>query len=259
MDDPAVWITDNWSCGYYHWFCDALPRLEILRRQFPLSELTLLLPSKFRSQPYVLESLQAFGLKRVHLLHRFERMRCRELWFPSHVSITGFHDSSVMQSLRATFRQHHAALSGGRTQVHPRLYISRRLATRRCIANEHEILPVLADYGFQTIVAEQLSWREQLRLAAEARYLVSNHGAGLTNMLMMPAGSSVLEIREQQDAALNCYLNLASALRLNYYYLLASRDNVKESVHFADLIVDPYRLESALRQMLSGDAMSLAS
>jgi hypothetical protein len=78
-------------------------------------------------------------------------------------------------------------------------------------------------------------------------------------MLMMAEGSSVLEIREERDNLLNCYLNLASSLRLDYSYLLSRRDDIKQSVHFANLVVDPYRLEAALREMLSRNAMPLAS
>lgn len=252
FDAPALWITDNWSCGYFHWFGDALPRLEIALREYPAEELTLLLPYKFRRHAYFLESLQPFGLKHVRTLDRFERLRCRQLLFPSHVAPTGCYDSDVMQSLQRTFRRHSRRHSSHleESPVHERLYISRRLATRRRIANEEEILPVLADHGFQTLVAEETPWQRQLQLAANARFLVSNHGAGLTNLLMMAAGSRVMEIREQQDQHLNCYFNLASASAVDYYYLLARRSDPGTSVHFADLVVDPLELDRALRQML---------
>jgi hypothetical protein len=37
----------------------------------------------------------------------------------------------------------------------------------------------------------------------------------------------------------------------NYYYLLAQRSDPNEEVHFADLVVDPSRLDAELRQMIS--------
>ena len=252
FDAPAVWITDNWSCGYFHWFCDALPRLEVALREHPAAELTLLLPAKFGRDDYFLESLAPFKLKEVRILKRFERLRCRELLLPSHISRTGNYDSCVMQSLRERFRGHSERVGGGR--VHQRLYISRRLASRRCIDNEKAILPVLADHGFETLVAEQAPWAQQIQLAAAATHLVSNHGAGLTNMMMMATGSSVMEIRERQDRRNNCYFNLANSMGLNYYYLLAPRRDPSEEVHFADLVVDPSTLDAALGQMIADSA-----
>ncbi len=249
FDPPAVWITDNWSCGYFHWFCDALPRLEVVLRDHPAAELTLLLPAKFSRDNYFLESLEPFNLGAVKILNRFERLRCRELLLPPHISRTGNYDRCVMQSLRDRLRGHGESFAGGR--VHERLYISRRLASRRCIANEEEILPVLADHGFETLVAEQMPWAQQIQLAAAATHLVSNHGAGLTNMMMMASGSNVLEIREQQDRKNNCYFNLACSMDLNYYYVLAKRSDPNEEVHFADLVVDPSKLDAAISQMLS--------
>lgn len=70
-------------------------------------------------------------------------------------------------------------------------------------------------------------------------------------MMMMGSGARVLEIREEQDRILNCYFNLASAMGLEYYYLLARRSNPRKSVHFADLIVDPHQLDESLGQMLA--------
>lgn len=256
MESPAVWITDNWSCGYYHWFADALPRLEVVVRQVPAADLVLLLPNKFRRHQYFIDSLQPFGLKDVKTLDRFEHIRCRELLFPSHLVRTGYHDREILQSLRRTFRAVGSGLETG--PAYERLYISRQKATRRCVANEKQILPVLADHGFQTVVAEELSWQRQVELVRSAKYLVSNHGAGLTNMLMMRSGSSVLEIRELTDSYLNCYFTMANALDLKYFYLLAQRSNPREKTHFADLVVDPGGLDSVIRQMLSDDGLRTA-
>lgn len=248
FESPAVWITDNWSRGYFHWMCDALPRLHVALARRPASELTLLLPSKFRRDAYFAESLRPFGLKDVRFLRRFERLRCRELLLPAHVAPSGNYSETVMQALRQQIRSSLAADDAA--EAARRLYISRRIATRRRIANEPEILPVLAKHGFETVIAEQHPWHRQVRLASGAAVLVSNHGAGLTNMMVMAPGARVMEIREHRDDRLNCYFNLASAAELDYYYLLARRQQPHHSVIRADLIVDPERLDAQLTRML---------
>ena len=69
-----------------------------------------------------------------------------------------------------------------------------------------------------------------------AKYLISNHGAGLTNMLFMKAGGNVLELRHRGDKHNNCYFSLASTLRLNYYYQLCDSENNIEDAYTANLL-----------------------
>lgn len=256
FDSPALWITDNWSCGYYHWFGDALPRLEAFLDELPLSELTLLLPYKFGRAAYFRDSLQPFGLKEVRVLNRFERLRCRELFMPSHVAPTGNFDELVMRSMRHRFVSacaHPADAPSAdvqSTDSPERIYISRRLAPSRRVANEDELTPVLEKHGVVTITAEKLSWREQVQLIGAAKVLVSSHGAGLTNMLGMKSGTQVMEIRAERDDKNNCYFTLAAAMQMHYYYLLAAREQPDAVVHATDLVVDPEQLDEALSAML---------
>jgi capsular polysaccharide biosynthesis protein len=254
IESPTVWITDNWSCGYYHWMCDALPRLELTSRASDLAELTLLLPAKCRTQPYIVESLVPYGLRKVRFLKRFERVVCHDLILPSHTAITGNYNHSIIRQMHERFVNH---LSTTRTRFAAasdygdRVYISRSAAGRRRIENEAVILPVLRKHGFSVLTAEHHPWEFQIRVAAGAKYLVSNHGAGLTNMLLMQPRGRVLEIRDAVEETPNCYFTLASAAELDYYYLLADRANLSQSVHHGNMLVDPTALDKALANMLA--------
>ncbi len=90
-----------------------------------------------------------------------------------------------------------------------------------------------------------------MRVASGARYMVSNHGAGLTNMLFMKAGGRVLELRHESDRINNCYFTLASALELDYLYQTCTPVVQGEDPHTADLRVDAEKLRDNLRLMLS--------
>ena len=109
---------------------------------------------------------------------------------------------------------------------------------------------MLRDYKFRFVQTEHLSFAEQVRLTAGARYLVSNHGAGLTNMLWMKAGSNILELRHFSDSINNCYFTLASALKLNYFYQSCEPENAAEDPHSANLRVDIQSLKANLELML---------
>ena len=82
-----------------------------------------------------------------------------------------------------------------------------------------------------------MAFSDQVRLLAEASDLISNHGAGLTNMLFMAPGTRVTEIRLEGDTHNNCYFSLARAGQLDYRYVLASAANPGEAAHTADLVV----------------------
>ena len=75
-----------------------------------------------------------------------------------------------------------------------RIHISRRNALARRIANEAEIRPMLAERGFITICAEELSVSEQIRLFRNAEAVVAPHGAGATNLIYAEPGTQFVEI-----------------------------------------------------------------
>ncbi|QDT11475.1 glycosyltransferase family 61 protein [Planctomycetes bacterium K23_9] len=256
IDSPVVWITDNWSCGYFHWICDALPRLELALQHYPANELTLVLPYKFRRHGYFLESLKAFGLKETRILNRFEKLTCRDFILPCHLAGTGSHDPEMIGRLRDRFGRFFGALAG-RPSGHlarrssSRVYVSRAIATRRRIANEQDILPILKRHGFHRVVAENMTWEEQIATMLSTEFLISNHGSGLANMFAMRPGSSVLEIRERYETGQGCFWGLASAAQLDYYYMLADKDDASKSAHWSDVRVDPSELKRTIEMMVS--------
>lgn len=84
-----------------------------------------------------------------------------------------------------------AVLSGEASSE--RIYVSRRLATRRRILNEDQVLAVLEPEGFKTVYLEKLDFWQQAALFAGARKIVTLHGAGCANILFSE-GADFLEI-----------------------------------------------------------------
>jgi capsular polysaccharide biosynthesis protein len=124
--------------------------------------------------------------------------------------------------------------------------------------NEDEVGAALKDYGFRSIRFEDYSFAEQVQIASKARFLVSNHGAGLTNMLFIASGSSVLELRKREDSHNNCYFPLASALDLHYFYQLCDPLDPNEDAHSADLIVRVELHRKNVEEMLAARACGVA-
>jgi len=76
-----------------------------------------------------------------------------------------------------------------------RIYLSRVGAHGRHVENEDEMFAMLAqDFGFERCVAEDLGLRGAVDMFGNAKAFLSPHGAGLANMLFMPAGGQVFEL-----------------------------------------------------------------
>lgn len=243
IETPVLWITDYWSKGYFHWLTDALTRLYVVRDR--LDQMTLLLPWEFETRDFVKSSLAVFGVKNVEFIQRNEVVECRSLLMPTHTAPSGHFRDEVIQGVRATLLD----AFGDSTPGDERIYISRRAADKRRIANEDELTQILKKFDFQLIRAEDLSFEDQVRRISRARYLASNHGAGLTNMLFMREGGSVLELRHVSDYVNNCFFILASALGLKYYYQLCQAERDSADPHIANLLVNPEELERNLKRI----------
>ncbi|MEO1526619.1 MAG: glycosyltransferase family 61 protein [Planctomycetota bacterium] len=251
LRQPTVWTTDDWSFGYFHWICDALPRLEMVAREFDLSELTLVLPHKSKRFPFIAQSLAAFPLAETRVLGRFESALCREMVLPTHIATSGNYRPELMQALRARCWSHVGVNLNDKPNE--RVFISRRRATRRRLINEADLQSVLANHGIQSVETDRMPWAEQVRLFASTRQLISTHGAGLTNMLFMPPGGDVIEIRDGVEPTTNCYLTLAGVCGHRIAYVYSTKQGTRSN-HHADVTVDPSDLDRQLGRMTSAAA-----
>ena len=216
--EKGVWITDNWSRGYSHWFADALMRLENVRNY--LSGHTVLLPACLKQVEYTWRSLELLGYSYTFLDDKTP-FRIDELILPSHATNSGNFIPTLINSVREK-------LLSGLKQTKPfrKIYISRQKAKRRRLLNEEQFIDKLKQYGFEVHCFEDYTFQQQLTLMNESIVVIGLHGAGLTNMLFMQAGTSVIELRKEDDTHNNCYFSLASALEIKYYYFKCEADDM---------------------------------
>ena len=79
------------------------------------------------------------------------------------------------------------------------IYISRRKARGRFILNEEALEAMLAEFEAESVCLEDFSFKEQVTLMQRTRLLISIHGAGLTNMMFMQEGGTVIEILPRKN------------------------------------------------------------
>jgi capsular polysaccharide biosynthesis protein len=241
--DEGLWVTDHRARAYYHWMTEALPRLHVARHHGV--DGPLLLPAHYARLRFVAETLPAYGIDGPVYLSGDRVTVVSRLNLVTPTAPSGNFSDALFRDVGARLRKHFAP----GTRPSRRIYISRHLATRRRVRNEDRLLPILSRFGFEIVHMEKLSMAEQVAVCSEAAILVSNHGAGLTNMMFMAPGGRVMEIRKEGDDHSNSFFAEASATGLDYFYMLAPPANPVRSAHMADVIVDPRRFEAVLAEL----------
>lgn len=236
--DSGSWVVDDWSHGYFHWITEALCKLELLR-SLSINE-PVLLPGEYRRYPFIEESLDLLGLTCHYLselrISKIDQLTTVSLDFP-----TGNYNCQLLRHLAERFT---SRLPGPAQHPERRVWISRAQASRRTIRNEDELRPVLEKHRFEVVALERYSLREQIDLLQRSAIIAGLHGAGLTNMLFLPKQAKVVEIRRRDDDHSNCYYAMASALSLDYYYLLA--EPLDADLHGGDCRLDADQLDRLL-------------
>jgi capsular polysaccharide biosynthesis protein len=224
--------------AYFHWLTEALPRL-IAAAPF-LDGHTLLLPEKYEREPFIKASLELLNCK-VHFFKWSRKQKVKELVVPGHTAGSGHYSIPLIKEVRQRF------LDATAKTPQRKIYISRQKAPRRKIMNEDAVVALVQQYGYEIHFFEDYTLQQQIAIMAGTRYLIGLHGAGLTNMLFMPAPGKILELRNRQDDHNNCFFTLASALDHDYYYLNNAGDTT--DTHRVNITVDTAQLQQVLHRM----------
>ena len=226
----TVLVTSE-SAGFFHWMTDALPRLQILRKAgtIPWQSIDHFLIGE--GCHAIGESLRLLGVEESKFVvtRRDSHFVCDSLVVPSFHGAPGNIPPWAIEFLREQF-----LASSLPPKSRRRVYVTRSKASGRKIANEEEILPILAGRGFVRSELEEMSLDAQIRLFSEAEAVVAPHGAGLTNLIWCAPHTKVLEIFSPRYVNL-CYWAIASVTQAEYYYLLGNGEEVVNDVNDARL------------------------
>ena len=173
-----LWPRNNW-----HWMVDFLPQLLSLQKAMDGKELTLLMP----------DSLSAFNREslnsvlpdnfKVEYVDSSRWIHVDKFVLPSHVSrrFNGYLPPEYYEYIReTTFRRLGVAKPEKATR---RYYISRNGAAHRRVINEEQVMEVLAEFGFEWILIEKFTMKEQVEIFRNAEAIISPHGAAFGGVM----------------------------------------------------------------------------
>ncbi|WP_017260213.1 glycosyltransferase family 61 protein [Pedobacter arcticus] len=232
--EKAIWITDDLSPGYFHWFLDCLPRLLNIDKTDSDKNGVIILTPETVGQNFVTDSLDLMGYKYFVKTDKKVNIKCEELLVGNHCAYTtGNYNEPLIKELRDIFLK---KIKVQKSSTKKWVYISRDKSTRRKATNEAGLVNMLLALNVEVHYFEEYSFLKQMDIIAHTDYLISIHGASLTNMLFMSENTHVIELRNDVDTHSNCYFSLAAALDINYHYLLNKGND--DIPHFANLIID---------------------
>lgn len=243
---PCYTVVSNYAEGYPHWLMEVLPRLYGLQT-LPASIKPTIIFNKELNQ-WQKDSIRLLGFEDYPSIFLNDQyLAIDQLYVPSYVGMPGTPHPEGCKWVREKM------LTNFKISESPiRVYISRRLATKRKLLNEEEILPVLKTFGFVEVMAENLSLAEQVQLFGRAEAVVTPHGAGLGNLMFVPKGCKVLEILDR-DYVNDHYYNLSGILELDYYYQLCNSINADTgkilTPGWDHITIDPEKLKISLKEM----------
>jgi hypothetical protein len=114
----------------------------------------------------------------------------------------------------------------------------------RSLPNVSALPQALSSLGDVSVIdSASLTPEQQVTLFASTDLLVAQHGAGLSNMVFMPTGSSVVEIKPPLDPTVDSiYSNLASSATLGHVSVMQTHDHAE---------IDPAAVVSAASMLLA--------
>lgn len=123
-----------------------------------------------------------------------------------------------------------------------KLYVSRRLATRRKISNEEEIEALLSEDGYLCLDPGAYALRDQVQLFANAKTIIGPHGMGLANAIFGSELKTLVEIMPSSWLRIS-YIRTAQLRRAGYGVLVVNPGDNDES------LVDLNKLTKLLGQL----------
>jgi hypothetical protein len=189
-EGTAVLLGTLQTRNYFHWLFESVARIGILALSDVADELAGARYITPELTPLQRDSLLRAGLRPEQLFAPTDPfVQFSRLYVPSRGLERIFQFSRAgVEFLRGLAPAHEP----GR-----RLYLSRRNSRQRRVENEAEVIAMLSARGFEEVVAENLSFDQQVDLFSRASAIVAPHGAGLANIAFMPPGGTVLEIQPE--------------------------------------------------------------
>ena len=218
-----VWLPiDEDSVGNpWHIWIDVISKFRLMEKRWSsdFTRYCYVLANESKYFKKVIEEL--FPEIKVLVMPKNETWQFKHLLVPS---ASNTKDGVITPHL-APWLRHFKGINADQKEPHRKIVVLRPGAKTRRLTNSEELL--LALKGWETIVLETMTIREQIRTFAEATHIVAAHGAGLVNLLWCKPGTKVIEIQDRKMIHKKVYPLLSYHLGLKHELYLADTVPIK--------------------------------
>ena len=242
LPGATLTLASDWGGNYAHFLLDCLGRYAVfLRAGFSPSDIDHIYCSKPPGE-FAKNIMAAAGvpIDKVVFSDSAPMIQAEILLAPTSPAKHDAPPPWIVKFLRETLSP---SVETGRR----RLYVPR--GGIRKVANEADLLVILARYGFECFDHRKDNPAE---LFSQSSIVVGPHGAGLVNALFCRPGTRLLELTPS-DHCFPFYYTLAEAAGLKFAYLPGRSVGTREpgcSLSPFDFIVDPDAFGMALQSMI---------
>lgn len=274
--------------NYYHWIIESLPRLLLIQKVYPKA--IIIIPGP--TPEFIKSTIKILGFQNTVTLSTKDMiiLKANKLALPSlefeqaeeyvsdladgkfsnpnerslnSLSSKYRNQEELIITLRNRFLNHFKTISSGR-----KIFVSRSKQKNRRLINEKDLEPILTRYGFETVYFEEMSFNEQVKLMQETDVLFGIHGAGMVNILFLPATAIVIEMINEHFVN-DMYYTMASSLKLPYYVVPCSMTDtslippddviiLNDTANFTDQMDRLNRADLQVNTLLLEDTLKLA-
>lgn len=218
ITEPCFYLTMRSSDqNLFHWIYEVLPRLkglELLNNSQGISLLTHLPLTDFQRQ-----TLSLMGICNKIVCTNNQPAQIDTLIYTSIPSPPSLHKEALIWVRKMILSNLPLRYS-----KKLRLFVSRKDANSRRIANELEIMALLKPLGFRFIVMSDYSSLEQIQLFHEAEVIIFAHGAAGANLLFADLKCIVIELHSWGWPN-SAYYTVCQSLGISYSYLFGEENS----------------------------------
>ena len=239
--------------NYFHWLFDVLPRIKILENAKKINEVDYFLVPNLEEK-FQFETLKGLNLNTYNLLSskEYRHIKSNKIFATDHP----WHKNDDLKRNHENipnwiiFWLRNKFLKKKNKKKRIKFYIDRsdsksNVKLFRTIENEKEVQFFLKKNGFKIIKLAQLRFSDQVKLFNNAKIIVSNHGAGLSNIIFCNKKTKIIEFRTPRT--FKTFENLGKKIDLNYKAIICNPKNNILGNQFGTIDVPIDKLKKLLK------------
>jgi Glycosyltransferase 61 len=264
IDDPAVewellpartekgpgFYADCWNLGYGHVLLEGLSRCWALDHMRPIRGVVV---ANKRARGIYLPWFEAMGIGAAQLRStRREPLRVDNLLVPSQSYVVDRGMSSRFHEVTRGIAREMGAARGC-----PRLFVSRRDASKRRLVNEVEIEELFNAKGFRIFHPEEHTVEEQVRAFAGASLVAGPVGSGLYSVAFSPPTTRLIVLAPAEFYTPNDRILAGARDHAPVFAFGRSQSFLRRDAMLSDWHLDPEAARVALERVLADDTANV--